>query len=140
MLACMRTAFSLTLLLLLIPPSFADNWPQWRGPNLNSISAETNLPVKWGPSENIAWKIALAEFSGSTPIVWGDHIFLNVSERGSLYLWAIDRRGPKIAWKKPLGSGDHVEMKQNMSTPSPVTDGKSVWVMTGTGVLKAFDF
>jgi outer membrane protein assembly factor BamB len=43
-------------------------------------------------------------------------------------------------WKKPLGGGNNQQRKQNMSTPSPVTDGTTVWVMTGTGILKAFDF
>ena len=43
-------------------------------------------------------------------------------------------------WKRPLGGGNNQQRKQNMSTPSPVTDGTTVWVMTGTGVLKAFDF
>jgi outer membrane protein assembly factor BamB len=118
----------------------AENWPQWRGPNLNSTSSETGLPLKWSATENIAWKVALPAWSGATPIVWGDHIFLNVAERGSLYLWCVDRRGPAVAWKKLLGDGDHKQMKQNMSSPSPVTDGKNVWAMTGTGVLKAFDF
>ena len=39
--------------------AFAENWPQWRGPNLNSTSGETDLPVKWSPDENIAWKLPL---------------------------------------------------------------------------------
>ena len=83
---------------------------------------------------------ACPAWSGATPIIWGDHVFLNVAEGGKLYLWCVDRRGPKVAWKKFLGDGDHKERKQNMSSPSPVTDGKNVWVMTGTGSLKAFDF
>ncbi len=118
----------------------ADNWPQWRGPMGNGISTETNLPVRWTATENIAWKLALPTWSGSTPIVWGDRIFLNVAENGSLFLWAVDRAKGQPVWKRHLGDGDHRERKQNMSTPSPVTDGTGVWVMTGTGILKAFDF
>ncbi len=118
----------------------AENWPQWRGPLLNGISSETNLPVKWSTTENIAWKLPLPSWSGSTPIVWGDRIFLNVAEHGNLYLWCVDRVKGVPLWKQLLGGGDHRERKQNMSTPSPVTDGTSVWVMTGTGILKAFDF
>ncbi len=128
-------------MLLLALPLAAENWPQWRGPNLDSTTSETDLPVKWSHNENIAWRIPLPEWSGATPIVWGDRIFLNVADgSGSLYLWCIDRRGPKIAWKKLLSDGDHKERKQNMSSPSPVTDGKNVWVLTGTGALKGFDF
>ena len=61
------------------------------GPSLNGISAETNLPVKWSKTENITWKLALPAWSGSTPIIWGDRIFLNVAEGSDLFLWAVDR-------------------------------------------------
>jgi outer membrane protein assembly factor BamB len=132
----MKAAIFLTLSLT----ASAENWPQWRGPNLNSTTSETNLPIQWSPSQNIAWKLPLPAWSGATPIIWGDHVFLNVAEGGNLYLWCVDRRGPKVLWKKLLGDGDHKERKQNMSSPSPVTDGKSVWAMTGMGVLKGFDF
>jgi len=124
----------------------ADNWPQWRGPSMNGLSAEKNLPIKWTHTENITWKLALPAWSGSTPIVWGDRIFLNVADDlkvthgDNLHLWCIDRTKGTIAWQRPLGSGNHQERKQNMSTPSPVTDGTGVWVMTGTGILKSFDF
>lgn len=125
---------------LLVSGVSAENWPAWRGPRANGTSLETGLPVTWNASENIAWKLPLPEWSGSTPIVWGDHIFLNVAEGDALSLWAVDRRGPTVLWKAPLGGGNHRERKQNMSSPSPVTDGSSVFALTGTGVLKAFDF
>ena len=89
---------------------------------------------------NVAWKLQLPAYSGSTPIIWGNTIFLNMataSNTGSLELWAVDRTNQAILWKRPLADGNHMERKQNMSTPSPVTDGKTVWVMTGVGVLKA---
>jgi outer membrane protein assembly factor BamB len=118
----------------------AENWPQWRGPSANGVSSETNLPVKWSATENITWRLPLPAWSGSTPIVWGDHIFLNVAENGKLFLWAVDRNKGVALWKQHLSDGDHRQQKQNMSTPSPVTDGRNVWVMTGTGILKGFDF
>jgi len=118
----------------------AGNWPQWRGPDQNGISAEKNLPVRWTTEENIAWKLPLPAWSGATPIVWGDRIFLNVAEGNDLFLWSIDRTKPAVLWKKPLGGGNVKMRKQNMSSPSPVTDGRNVWVLTGTGVLKGFDF
>jgi outer membrane protein assembly factor BamB len=118
----------------------AENWPQWRGPSLNGLSAEKNLPVQWSKTDNVAWKLPLPEWSGSTPIIWGDRIFLSVAEGGELSLWAVDRNNGAALWKKRLGGGNMRMMKQNMSSPSPVTDGRHVWVMTGTGILKAFDF
>jgi outer membrane protein assembly factor BamB len=121
----------------------ADNWPQWRGPELNGVSAEKGLPIKWNETENIAWKVPMPGRSGSTPIVWGENIFLNVGtadRSGDLELWTLDRSTGKLRWKAHVASGNHVERKQNMSSPSPVTDGQTVWILTGVGMLKAFDF
>jgi len=118
----------------------ADDWPQWRGPQLNGTSREIGLPLKWSADENITWKLPLPEWSGSTPIIWGDSIFLNVAEGDALALWCVDRKGPTVKWRAPIGGGNHKERKQNMSSPSPVTDGTAVYAMTGTGILKAFDF
>jgi len=171
----------------------ADNWPHWRGPSHNGVSAETGLPVSWSAkcvpvpgdqtpaglagfvpafeapdgaqrgggggqregrpmtplacssfqTENVSWKLPLPAYSGSTPIIWGDMIFLNVAtaaNTGELELWAVDRTKQTVAWKRPIAGGNHMERKQNMSSPSPVTDGRHVWVLTGVGTLKAFDF
>jgi outer membrane protein assembly factor BamB len=109
---------------------------------MDGVSAETNLPLKWSQSENIAWKLPLPQWSGATPIIWGNTVFLNVGEADghNLSLWAVDRATGQPIWKRPLGGGNHRERKQNMSSPSPVTDGTTVWVMTGTGFLRAFDF
>lgn len=117
----------------------AGNWPQWRGPALNGVSDEKGLPEKWGTEENVAWKLALPGRSGATPIIWGDLVFLNVADGDDLQLWAVDRVSGRLKWKRPLGGGNHKINKQNMSSPSPVTDGKAVYALTGTGIFKAFD-
>ncbi len=118
----------------------AEDWPQWRGPYLNGLSGETSLPIRWTTTDTVAWRLALPEWSGSTPIVWKDRIFLNVADGRRLELWSIDRNTGRLIWKRHLSDGNHREQKQNMSSPSPVTSGERVYVMTGTGVLTAFDF
>ncbi len=128
------------VVLLSVSAVLAENWPQWRGPALNGVSNEKNLPVKWTAEENVTWKLTLPAWSGSTPIVWGDFIFLNVAEGDDLFLWCVDRNKGTPVWKKHLSGGNTKMRKQNMSSPSPVTDGKSVYIMTGTGILKGFDF
>jgi outer membrane protein assembly factor BamB len=125
--------------LLLVSFAWAGNWPQWRGPSLNGLSEETNLPVKWDQQTGVTWKLAMPSWSGSTPIIWGDQVFLNVAEGDNLQLWSVDRNKGQVQWKRPLSGGNVKMRKQNMSSPSPVTDGSGVWVMTGTGILKGFD-
>ncbi len=116
------------------------NWPQWRGPNLDGTSPEKNLPLKWTAEENIAWKLPLPGLSGATPIIWGDRIFVNVTDGDNIELWCVDRKSGKQLWKRLLGGGNIKMRKHNMSSPSPVTDGKYVYIITGTGIFKSFDF
>lgn len=140
----MRRSLLTPLLVVLAGVSLlAENWPHWRGPARNGVSTEQRLPTTWSATENVAWKLPLPAFSGSTPIVWNDTVFLNVAtERatGQIELWAVDRNTRAVAWKRPLAGENRVGRKQNMASPSPVTDGRQVWAITGTGVLKAFDF
>jgi len=119
--------------------SLCENWPQWRGATLNGVSVEKNLPFHWNNEENITWKLALPDRSGATPIIWGETIFLNIAEGDILSLWSVNRKNGSVLWKRPLGSGNIRLNKQNMSSPSPVTDGVKVYVMTGIGLLKGFD-
>jgi outer membrane protein assembly factor BamB len=137
----MRTRTILAWFLVVLSlPAFAEDWPQWRGPTLNGISTEKNLPVHWSTTENVAWKLPMPSKSGSTPIIWGNNIFLNVADGDDLNLWCVDKAKGTPTWKKLITHGNYKINKQNMSSPSPVTDGKSVYVMTGVGVLKGFDF
>src|SRR5690349_2075439 len=122
----------------------AEAWPMWRGPGQNGISADRKLPLNWSATENVTWKLPLPAVSGSTPIVSGSLVFLSVAEGpnegDALSLWAVDRATGTVKWKQPMGAGNHKVRKGDMTSPSPVTDGKTVWLLTGTGVLKAFDF
>ena len=87
------------LALLHATPLAAADWPQWRGPELRGTSPETGLPVKWSASEGLAWKLALPSGSGSTPIVSGDRIYLNVAEGDTVSLWCLDRKTAAVLWK-----------------------------------------
>src|SRR6266481_8724211 len=138
----MRRSRSLPLLVCALSlPLPAENWPQWRGPSLNGISHEKDLPVRWSTKENIVWKLAMPSKTGATPIIWGNNIFLNVADADDkLYLWCVDKTNGTVIWKKLITGGNYRINKQNMSSPSPVTDGRNVFMMTGVGILKGFDF
>ena len=125
---------------------FADNWPQWRGPNQNGISTAENLPSSWTLEENMVWKTKLPSWSGSTPIIWEDRIFLTSpspaqtpeeQEPGGpeIYILCLSRKDGSEIWRYKLDEGNRLWRKQNNTSPSPVTDGKTVWVVTGNGVV-----
>src|SRR5688572_23928660 len=121
----MRTAC--IALSLLAGAAFAGNWPQWRGPGLNGVSAETGLPTSWDQEKNVTWKLAMPGMSGSTPIIWADRIFVATGSGDNIELWCVDRANGQPVWKKPLSTNNYKVRKGDMSSPSPITDGKTVW-------------
>lgn len=132
------TTLILSVAVLSVGSAGGGDWPQWRGPERNGVSSETGLPTEWRPDKNVVWKLDMPGRSGSTPIITGDRIFLNVALEDDLELWAVGKSDGSVVWKRNLGAGNYFRRKHNMSSPSPVTDGELVWVMTGTGVVKAF--
>lgn len=76
-------------------------WAQWRGPDSQGISDETGLPTEWSPTKNIKWKTPLAGRGHSSPIVWGDRIFLTTAIEGDVI---PDAKPPKHI----LGGGEYV--------------------------------
>jgi len=62
----------------------ATNWPQWRGPGGMGISTETNLPVEWSATKNIKWKTAIAGRAHSSPVVWGNRLFITTAIEGPI--------------------------------------------------------
>ncbi len=125
----------------LAPALHAENWPQWRGAKNDGICNEKNLPTTWSKTENVAWRLPLPGYAGSTPVVWGDHIFLTSAAGSDLVLIAADTAGKQL-WQKTLGSGNREVRgdEGNSASNSPSTDGKHVWAMMATGDLACYDF
>lgn len=141
------------------------NWPQWRGPHHNGTSSTAAaLPVRWSATEHVKWRVKAESWSAATPIVWDDVVLVTSAEAGfneplkyeqgggrlnarpestgsdKLYLLALNRADGKLLWKKETGGHNKIYRKHNMASPSPVTDGEKIWVLTGVGTLTAFDF
>ncbi len=128
------------LVLLASPAAPSADWSQWRGPHLTGTSPEKGLPLRWSKEENVAWKLELPSHGAATPVVSGDSIFLSVVDGDLVHLWSVDLEKGTVRWKRSLGpAAGHAHKKHNMSSPSPVTDGKRVYAMTGAGALKGFD-
>jgi len=69
-------AVLVTLQVVLATAPMAANWPQWRGPAGLGVSGESSLPTTWSARENIAWSASLRGLGSSSPIVWGDQVFV----------------------------------------------------------------
>lgn len=119
--------------------ALAENWPQWRGPHNNGLSAETDLPTTWSATENVAWKLRLPGMAGATPVIWGNHIFLTSAEGEDLVLLAVSTGGKQL-WKHKLGTGNRAARgdEGNLAAPSPSTDGAHVWAFVGSGDLACY--
>jgi len=119
--------------------SFAGNWPQWRGPFANGSTDETGLPESCDPAK-AKWVAPMPGASHATPVIWGDRVFVTSTDPASKGLsgLCVSAGDGKILWQKRLG--DEIKAPQNNgATPSPVTDGKLVAFLFGSGDLAALD-
>jgi outer membrane protein assembly factor BamB len=136
-----RVVWAACLAVILPVSARAENWPQWRGPTLDGVSREKNLPASWSMSENLAWSVALPGMGSSTPAIWGERIFLTSEEGGELVLLCLNTQGKKL-WKTSLSSGKRRFMRDeaNQASPSPSTDGQHVYAYFGSGEFACCDF
>src|SRR4051812_14157022 len=81
-------------------PALAENWPKFRGPTGQGLSSETAVPVTWSVTQNVAWKADIAGEGWSSPIVWGDKVFVTAAlEKGvSCHVLALDAGSGKVLW------------------------------------------
>ena len=123
----------------------SENWARFRGPNGQGISKATDLPVHWNAKENIAWKAHIPGEGWSSPIVWNNHIFLTTAtEDGkNCHVIAVDRKTGKTLWNKIVFTQKPQQHRHDMNsyaTPTPVTDGKTVFAVFSGGGFVALDF
>lgn len=160
--------FSLSLLLLGFVEVRAEdeNWAQWRGPLGTGAAPQADPPVEWSETKNVRWKVALPGKGHSTPIVWGDRIFLTtaipfgemlppkhstapgthdgvpVTQQHEFVVIAVNRRGGKILWQKSVlkklpHEGGHYT--GSLASNSAVTDGEHVYAFFGSHGLYCLD-
>jgi outer membrane protein assembly factor BamB len=131
-----RLALTLTLSIFLSLTAFAKvpgaNWPQWRGPDGNGVSGETNLPATWAADKNIKWKTPVAGRGHSSPIVWGKYIFLTTAIEGESI---PNAKGPmRVEDYGPSGihpDGVGADRKQTLKVMAyDANTGKMLWERT----------
>jgi outer membrane protein assembly factor BamB len=119
--------------LLMVSASLrAEEWPQWRGPRGDGTSIETHIPIHWSSTENVRWKTPIPGKGHSSPVVWGDRIFLTTCLEGQeqRVLLCLDRRNGNVLWQREVLKAP-LEKKHDLNSyasATPATDGKHVWV------------
>jgi outer membrane protein assembly factor BamB len=145
------------------PPA---NWPQFRGPGALGVAAHPNLPERWSTNENVAWKTEVPGRGWSSPIVWGERVFVTtvVSEgeveppKKGLYLggerkeipkaehrWLVlcyDLKSGRELWAQEAQHGqppNQLHVKNTYASATPVTDGERVYAWFGNVGLFCYD-
>ncbi len=143
------------------------SWPGWRGPLATGVAPDADPPIEWSEEKNIRWKVAIPGAGHSTPIVWGDHVFLTaaipygeavepvpddapgahdnalVTRRQNFAVIAIDRRTGKTLWLRSVRKGlppMGAHKTATLASQSPVTDGERVFAFFGSNGLYCLDF
>jgi outer membrane protein assembly factor BamB len=128
----LRPCAVLGLAAILAATTGAEEWPGWRGPRGDGTSLEKDVPLRWSSTQNIAWKTPIPGVGHSSPIVWGDRVFVTtcVEDEGKRVLMALDRRTGKVVWERTVLTAP-LEQKHALNSyasATPATDGRHVWV------------
>jgi outer membrane protein assembly factor BamB len=163
-----KSSLLLSLMLLLVTPAgivqaqSEAHWPQWRGPFFNGM-ARGDAPTVWSDTKNVKWKAQIPGRGFSTPVVWGDKIFLTTAipnaveqpaAEGRLSsgppvehrfeVLCLDRKTGKILWQKTAKVATphegHHRVYGSFASNSPITDGRYVYAFFGSRGLYVYDF
>ncbi len=152
---------SIFIAFIISATTYADNWPQWRGPTANGICHEQALPLEWGVEENVLWKVPLDALGNNTPIVWEEKIFLTgqigqgpvqrfrgtgggqrEDKEITFVVKCLSKDDGSVIWENRIAADEDreaVHPLHNLATPSCVTDGEHVYAWFGTGQLFCYD-
>ncbi|MCX7826767.1 MAG: PQQ-binding-like beta-propeller repeat protein, partial [Verrucomicrobiae bacterium] len=121
-----------------------DNWPQFRGPDGQGHSNATGLPVTWSEKENIKWKTAIHDRGWSSPVIWGNQIWLTTATEDGKQLFArcVDRESGKIIHDLKLFDVEKPQFKHafnSYASPTPVIEEGRVYVTFGSPGIACLD-
>jgi outer membrane protein assembly factor BamB len=140
-----RLTLAPVVLLVLMSVAYAGDWPGWRGPEGIGVTTEKDLPVRWSATGNVRWKAPLEGAGLSTPVVYGERVFLTASDgrlNDRLHIWCFDRDQGRLLWHVKL-FGSVVSEGQyapgGMAVPTPAADSRRLYALFGTGDLVCLD-
>ncbi len=125
-------------------PDAAGNWPGWRGTNGSGVSEEKGFPIAWSSEQGVMWKTELAGSGNSSPVVWGDRVFLTTAEDGGARrsVLCFDRANGHQLWKcsAPSDAREGTHAKNGFASATPALDGQRAYAFFGSAGVIAADF
>ncbi len=124
------------------------NFPYFRGAEGTGIAYQKNVPEEWNGSAgtNILWKVKIPKPGFSTPIIWGNQLFVTGADAQSRVVYCYDRRNGKLIWEADADSiegspatAPKVTSDTGLAAPTMATDGRAVFAIFATGDLLALD-
>ncbi len=122
----------------------ADNWPGWRGPGGNATSSDEAVVLQWSPTSHVVWKVALPGEGSSSPIVWGDRVFVTgaVEDGTRRQTHCLQFATGERLWTREIHD-ENPEITSALTghaAPTPVTNGAQVVAFFGNAGLVAYDY
>jgi outer membrane protein assembly factor BamB len=144
----------LPAVLILTTPLFAadGNWPMWRGPRGDGTTDEKGFPNRWSATDNVVWKTHIPGKGHSSPIVWGDRVFVTTAiEDGDpnqpkdRLLLCLDRKDGRVLWQKAVvrAKAEPIHKLNSRASSTPATDGERIYVSFLNDpkvIVAAYDF
>jgi outer membrane protein assembly factor BamB len=122
----------------------AADWPRFRGPNGAGVTTDRDVPVKWSDKKNILWKADLPGTGNSSPIIWGDKLFVESASDKQRLLLCVDVKNGEIIWQQAInGSTTKKHPKNSFASSTPAADGERVYAAFWDGsnlFLAAYSF
>jgi outer membrane protein assembly factor BamB len=137
---------------ILSPPAWGENWPEFRGPTSQGHYEGKGLPLEWGPTKNVRWKQAIPGKGWSSPIIQDGRIYLTTAvavapgktKEMSLDALCLDEATGKILWQTRVflqeAKAPNIHSKNSHASPTPLTDGKRLYVHFGHQGTACLDF
>ena len=122
----------------------AGNWPRFRGPNGSGIAQDQDIPITW-TEHNLSWKKSLDGAGNSSPIVWGERLFLQSASKDGTerFLLCLSTRDGRLLWQRRVaGAKAKTNPRNTLASATPTTDGQRVYALFWDGkgqALHAFD-
>ena len=129
-----RIAFTLLSSWLAAHAAQAQEWPRFRGPNGAGQSEATTIPAAWAPQDHL-WKVELPGKGNSSPVLWGQHLFLTSAnpDDGTRHVLCFRARDGRLLWQRDFRSTPHPLHQQNtLASSTPAADARHVYCAWST--------